>query len=127
MSDPDMSDPRNVLKDAEQKLEEIEKLLQDENDEIKYYELSVQFETANKNVEDAEEAVKRMKCIGIGCKNLVLALEPDGMGGYLNSDSLPADVMQGYTQQKGDGLLCEECNKCRFCGRHHDHQDECDL
>jgi|LakMenEpi02Apr12_1017379.scaffolds.fasta_scaffold00576_3 hypothetical protein len=122
-----MSDPRDVLKNAKKNLEKIKKLLQDENDEIEYDKLSKLFETADKNVEDAEEAVKRMKCVGIGCKNLVLELEPDGMDGYLNLGSLPDGIVQGYTQQKGDGLLCEECHECPFCGIHHDHQDECDL
>jgi hypothetical protein len=118
-----------VLKYAKQKREEIEKryyyLLQNNLDDWLRQddELSKQLETANKNVKAAKEAVKRMKCIG--CKNLVLALEPDGMGGYLNSGSLPAGVVQGYTQQNGDGLLCAKCNKCRFCGDQHDHPDEC--
>jgi hypothetical protein len=123
-----MSDPRDELKDAKQKLKEIEEryydLLQKNLDELLLQddELSKQLETANKNVKAAKEAVKRMKCIG--CKILVLALEFDGIG-YLNSGSLPVGVVQGYTQQKGDGLLCAECNKCRFCGDQHDHPDEC--
>ena len=119
-----MSDPRDVLKNAKKNLEKIKKLLQDENDEIEYDKLSKLFETADKNVEDAEEAVKRMKCVGIGCKNLVLELEPDGMDGYL-----PEGIVKGYTQQNGYGLLCEECYECyecRFCGCHHDyHHNAC--